>query len=98
MNNIQNEDKFKCGVCEVCANTEECIKTHFDEEECADEDIEGQIDGFYRKKSEFNYNVAETLEDYSSSSKQIGIGKLRRKWISGEKTFLEKEKTEMSDW
>ena len=72
-------------------------KNHFDEEECRDEDIEGLIDGFYRKKSEFNYNVAETLEDYSSSSKQIGIGKLRRKWISRENSFLKKEKTEMTD-
>ena len=49
-------------------------------------------------KSEFNYNVVETLEDYSRCSKQIGIGKLRRKWISRENTFLEKEKSEMSDW
>ena len=39
-----------------------------------------------------------TLEDYSRCSKQIGIGKLRRKWISRENTFLEKEKTEMTDW
>ena len=50
MNNIQSEDKFKWGVCEVCSNTEECTKTHFDKEECADEDIEGLIDGFYRKR------------------------------------------------
>ena len=40
---------------------------------------------FIEKKSEFK-------------SKQIRIGKLRRKWISTENTFLEKEKTETSDW
>ena len=28
----------------------------------------------------------------------LRFGKLRRKWISTENTFLEKEKTEMSDW
>ena len=60
-------------------------------------DIEGVIDGFYRTKSESNCNVVEMLEDYSRCSKQIGIGKLRRKWISRENTFLEKEKTEMTD-
>ena len=84
--------------CGVCSNTEEIIKTHFDEEECTDEEIQGLIDGLYRKKSEFNYNVAEMLEDYSAYSKQIGIDKFRRKWISTENKFLEKEKTEMSDW
>ena len=61
MNNIQSEDKFKCGVCGVCSNTEESIKTHFDEEECTDEEIQGLIDGLYRKKSEFNYNVVRRL-------------------------------------
>ena len=49
------------------------------------------------KKSEFNYNVVVTLEDYSRCSKQIGIGKLSRKLISRENTLLEKEKTEMTD-
>ena len=28
----------------------------------------------------------------------LRFGKLRRKWISTENTFLEKEKTETSDW
>ena len=36
MNDIQSEDRFKCGVCGVCSNTEVSIKTHFDEEECTD--------------------------------------------------------------
>ena len=66
MNYIQSEDKFQCTLCEVCSNTDEYIKKHFDEkhesdevydddenkseEEWKDEDIEGVIDRFYRKR------------------------------------------------
>ena len=62
------------------------------------EDLEGGIARFCRKRSEFNYSVAksEKLQDYSYCSKQIWIGKVRRKWISKEDTFLEKVKTDNS--
>jgi len=38
MNNIQSEDKFECvpGF-GYCSNTEEIIKTKFDDEECTEE-------------------------------------------------------------
>ena len=37
---------------------------------------------FIEKRNEFNCNVAGILEDYSKYSKQIGIGKPKKKWIS----------------
>ena len=54
------------------------------------------------KRSESNPSVAksESLEDYSHHSKQLGIGRVSRKWKSKERedTFLEKVKSTNSNW
>ena len=66
------------------------------------ENVDAEIARLCSKRSEFNPSVgkSQNLEDYSHHSKQLGIGKFSRKWISKEKedTFIEKVKTSNSYW
>ena len=63
----------------------------------ADKNLDVEIARDSSKRSDFNPSVAksENLEHYSRHSKQLGIGRVSRKWKSKERedTFIDNVKT-----